>query len=197
MPTNNLNVPAKLVGMEMIVLVQNLKTTVKMAFMIKFALKMVNANVESVNVIQMNSVENFARRKQILFVRPWGLASWEKLNTLTTLTKSALKVTRRIDLAKTFINSVKRKTKNQRRHIISMSLMQMNVVTMVMLQLAPRIALLWLKELVEVNQMWEELAKCPTTPQVAIMNIHLKMGIVKSKFTIPNWTLMTIMKRRP
>ena len=84
MPTNNLNVPAKLVGMEMIVLVQNLKTTVKMAFMIKFALKMVNANVESVNVIQMNSVENFARRKKTLFVRPWGLASWQKLNILTT-----------------------------------------------------------------------------------------------------------------
>ena len=116
MPTKNLNVPARLVGMDMIVLVQNLKTTVKMAFMIKFALKMVNANVESVNVIQMNSVENFARRKKTLSVRPWGLASWQKFNILTTkefkkakLTKSALTVLARINLAKIFTICVTRK----------------------------------------------------------------------------------------
>ena len=116
MPTKNLNVLARLVGMDMIVLVQNLKTTVKMVFMIKFALKMVNANVESVNVIQMNSVENFARRKKTLSVRPWGLASWQKFNILTTkefkkakLTKSALTVLARINLAKIFTICVTRK----------------------------------------------------------------------------------------
>ena len=126
LPTMFLDVPAKMVGLKMIVRVQDLKTIVKMAFMInpKYALERVNANVESVNVIQMNSVENFARRKQTPFVMPWGLASWEKLNTLTPLTKPVLKVMRRINLAKTFINSVKRKAKNQMRHIISMSLMQ-------------------------------------------------------------------------
>ena len=108
LPTKFLDVPAVLVGLEMIVLVQNLKKTVKMTFMTnpKYALEMVNANVESVNVIQRNSVENFARRRQTLFVRPWGLASWEKLKALKTLTKPVQKVLRRIDLAKPFINSV-------------------------------------------------------------------------------------------
>ena len=112
LPTMFLDVPAKMVGLKLIVRVQNLMKTVKMAFMInpKYALEEVNANAEYVNVTQI-PVENFARRKQILFVRPWGFASWEKLNPLMMLTKSVLQVMRRIDLAKISINSVKRKTK--------------------------------------------------------------------------------------
>merc|ERR1719464_24745 len=127
-----------MIGVEKIVHVMNLKINVKMHFMVKYALTMVNADVEYVNVTQI-TVENFARRKQIIFVMRWGLVSWEKLNPLMMLTQPVLKVMRRINLAKIFINSVKRKTKNQRRHIISMSLMQMYVVTItqMMLKLAP------------------------------------------------------------
>ena len=145
-PTKFRDVPAKLVGLEKIVHVQHLKRNVKTPFLVKYALIMANANVERVNV-KMNSVENFARRKPMLFVRPWGLASWQKLKTLMTLTKPALIIMRRIDLAKTFINSATRqsKAKNQRRHTISMSKMQKIVIAiMAMLQLTPwRIALLW------------------------------------------------------
>lgn len=78
-PTEFLDVPVMLVGVEKmgekIVHVMNLKINVKMPFLVKYALIMENASVEYVNVTQMNSVENFARRKQILFVMPWGLAS--------------------------------------------------------------------------------------------------------------------------
>ena len=62
----------------------NLKINVKMPFMVKYALEMENASVEYVNVSQRNSVENFARRKKTVFVMPWGLASWQKFNILTT-----------------------------------------------------------------------------------------------------------------